>query len=76
LGQENITVVWAPLVIAIICAPNRAYARKITPEPPIWRWHVHAGEKALSSGFENGQIEATFEGHTAMFLILASGWNV
>jgi hypothetical protein len=48
---------------------------EITPDPPIWRWHVHAGEKVLSSGFENGQIKATFEGYNAMFAILASGWE-
>jgi hypothetical protein len=40
-----------------------------------WRWQVKAGDEVIAEGFEKGKIEARFEGNSAMFLILASGWN-
>jgi hypothetical protein len=48
----------------------------ITPDlPPRWEWHVTCNGETIANGFENGQSEARFEGHKAMFLLLAAGWN-
>jgi hypothetical protein len=48
---------------------------QITREPPLWHWRVFAGDDELSSGSEDGQIKATFEGYGAMFQLLAAGWK-
>jgi hypothetical protein len=48
---------------------------KITPAPPLWHWQVFAGDNELSSGSEDGEIKASFEGYGAMFQLLAAGWN-
>jgi hypothetical protein len=29
----------------------------------------------IANGFENGRVEARFEGYDAMFQLLAAGWN-
>jgi hypothetical protein len=42
---------------------------KITAQLPLWRWQVFAGDKELSSGFEDGQIKASFEGYSAMLIV-------
>jgi hypothetical protein len=48
----------------------------ITPDrPPRWEWCVTCNGEVIANGFENGQIEARFEGYNAMFLLLAAGWN-
>jgi len=48
----------------------------VTPDrPPRWEWQVSFNGKMLANGFEDGQIEARFEGYNAMFLLLAAGWN-
>jgi hypothetical protein len=43
--------------------------------PPRWEWQVTSNDEVLANGFENGQVEARFEGYNAMFLLLAAGWN-
>jgi len=43
--------------------------------PPRWEWQVTSNGDVLANGFENGVIEAKFEGYNAMFLLLAAGWN-
>jgi hypothetical protein len=40
-----------------------------------WRWQVRAGDEVIAEGVEKGQIEARCRGNSAMFLLLASGWN-
>jgi hypothetical protein len=48
----------------------------VTPDrPPRWEWQVCSNGEMIANGFENGQIEAKFEGYNAMFLLLAAGWN-
>jgi hypothetical protein len=42
---------------------------------PRWEWQVVSNGEVLANGFENGAAEARFEGYSAMFLLLASGWN-
>jgi hypothetical protein len=44
---------------------------KLTHEPPRWGWEVLAGDEVLSSGSHDGQIKATFDAYSAMFLLLA-----
>jgi hypothetical protein len=47
----------------------------VTPDrPPRWEWQVTSNGEVIADGFENGQIEARFEGHNAMFQLLAAGW--
>jgi hypothetical protein len=36
---------------------------------------VSANGDVLANGFENGPVEAKFEGYNAMFLLFAAGWN-
>jgi hypothetical protein len=49
----------------------------VTPgKPPRWEWQVTCHGEMIANGFEDGQIEARFEGHSAMFLLLAAGWNL
>ena len=48
---------------------------KITRQLPHWRWQVFAGDSELSSGLEDEQIKASFEGYSALFLLLAAGWK-
>ena len=43
--------------------------------PPRWEWQVISNGEVIANGFEDGQIEAKFEGYNAMFLLLAAGWN-
>jgi hypothetical protein len=48
----------------------------VTPDkPPRWEWQVTSNGEMIANGFEDGRIEATFEGYNAMFLLLAAGWN-
>jgi hypothetical protein len=48
----------------------------VTPDrPPRWQWFVTSDDQVLATGFENGQVEARFEGYKAMFLLLAAGWD-
>ena len=42
--------------------------------PPRWEWQVTSNGEMIANGFEDGQIEARFEGYNAMFLLLAAGW--
>ena len=43
--------------------------------PPRWEWQVTSNGEMIGNGFEDGQIEARFEGYNAMFLLLAAGWG-
>jgi hypothetical protein len=43
--------------------------------PPRWEWQVNFNGELVANGFEDGRIEAQFEGNNAMFLLLAAGWN-
>ena len=43
--------------------------------PPRWEWQVSFDGEMIANGFEDGRIEAQFEGNNAMFLLLAAGWN-
>jgi hypothetical protein len=47
----------------------------IPDRPPRWQWQVICDDEVLANGFEKGQIEARFEGYSAMFLLLAAGWT-
>jgi uncharacterized protein YegP (UPF0339 family) len=39
----------------------------VTPDrPPRWEWRVTSNGEVIANGFENGQIEAKFEGYNAM----------
>jgi hypothetical protein len=42
--------------------------------PPRWEWQVTSNGEMIANGFEDGRIEAKFEGYDAMFLLLAAGW--
>ena len=42
--------------------------------PSRWGWQLNASDEVVAEGFEDGQIEAKFEGYNAMFLLLAAGW--
>ena len=42
--------------------------------PPPWEWQVTSNGEMIANGFEDGRIEAKFEGYDAMFLLLAAGW--
>lgn len=44
-------------------------------KPPRWEWQVTSNCEMIANGFEDGQVEAKFEGYNAMFLLLAAGWN-
>ena len=43
--------------------------------PQRWEWQVTSNGEMIANGFEDGQVEAKFEGYNAMFLLLAAGWN-
>jgi hypothetical protein len=43
--------------------------------PPRWEWQVTSNGEMIANGFEDGQVEAKYEGYNAMFLLLAAGWN-
>ena len=43
--------------------------------PPRWEWQLTCDGKLIANGFENGRIQARFEGYSAMFQLLAAGWN-
>ena len=43
--------------------------------PPRWEWQVSFNGEMIVNGFEDGRIEAQFQGYNAMFLRLAAGWN-
>jgi predicted lipid carrier protein YhbT len=45
----------------------------VTQHPLRWEWEVSSNGESLANGFENGQVEAKFEGYNAMFLLLAAG---
>ena len=47
----------------------------IPDRSPRWEWRVTFEGEMIANGFEDGQVEAKFEGHKAMFLLLAAGWN-
>jgi hypothetical protein len=47
----------------------------IRDRPPRWEWQVTSNGEMIANGFEDGQVEAKFEGYNAMFLLLAAGWN-
>jgi hypothetical protein len=43
--------------------------------PPRWEWQVTFNGEMIANGFQDGRMEAKFEGYNAMFLLLATGWN-
>jgi hypothetical protein len=43
--------------------------------PPRWEWQLTCDGELIANGFENGRIQARFEGYNAMFQLLAAGWN-
>jgi hypothetical protein len=43
--------------------------------PPRWEWQLTCGGELIANGFEDGRIQASFEGYNAMFQLLATGWN-
>jgi hypothetical protein len=43
--------------------------------PPRWDWEVSSNGETIASSFEDGQVEAKFEGYNTMFLLLAAGWK-
>jgi predicted lipid carrier protein YhbT len=47
----------------------------VSPLQLRWRWQVKAGDEVIVEGFAKGKIEARFRGNSAMFLLLALGWN-
>jgi hypothetical protein len=47
----------------------------VSHHPPRWEWEVTSNGEPIANGFERGEIEARFEGHNALFLLLAAGWN-
>jgi hypothetical protein len=47
----------------------------VTRYPPQWEWQVTINGEMIANGFEREQTAAKFEGYTAMFLLLAAGWN-
>jgi hypothetical protein len=54
---------------------SRMLEVSVTHYPPRWEWAVTSNGEMIANGFENGQTEAKFEGNSAMFLLLAAGWN-
>jgi hypothetical protein len=47
----------------------------VTHDPPRWEWSVTSKGESLANGIERDKSEASFAGYSAMFLLLASGWN-
>jgi hypothetical protein len=47
----------------------------VTNRPPKWEWEVSSRGEMVACGVEGEQIAAKFEGYSAMFLLLAAGWN-
>jgi hypothetical protein len=39
--------------------------------PPRWEWKVISAGEVVANGFENGQVEAKFEGYSPMFPLRA-----
>jgi hypothetical protein len=44
-------------------------------QPPHWEWQVRSNGTMIANGFANDREMAKFDGYSAMFLLLASGWN-
>ena len=77
---------WQPVWLAKtrfgahVCKMEKFRARlldvTVKPDrPPRWEWQVTSNGEMIANGFEDGQIEARFEGYNAMFLLLAAGWG-
>jgi hypothetical protein len=47
----------------------------IADQPPRWEWQVRSNGTMIANGFSNDRETAKFDGYSAMFLLLASGWN-
>lgn len=47
----------------------------VTHTPPRWEWDVSANGESIANGFEKDRVAAKFKGYSAMFMLLASGWN-
>jgi hypothetical protein len=47
----------------------------VTNRPPKWEWEVSSRGEMIASGIEREQIAAKLEGYSAMFHLLAAGWN-
>ena len=45
----------------------------VSHHPPRWEWEVTSNGEPIANGFERGEIEDRFEGHNALFLLLAAG---
>jgi hypothetical protein len=57
-------------------SPSRLLELVVTPnQPRLWEWLVICNGETIANGFEDGLIKAKFEGHSAMFHLLASGWQ-
>ena len=54
---------------------SRMLEVSVTHQRPQWEWEVTSNGETIANGFEDGQVEARFEGYNAMFLLLAAGWN-
>jgi len=44
-------------------------------QPPRWEWQVRSNGTMIANGFADEREKAKFEGNSAMFLLLAAGWN-
>jgi hypothetical protein len=47
----------------------------IQGEPLQWEWQVSARGDVVMSGYERTRDEAKTEANSAMFLLLANGWD-
>jgi hypothetical protein len=55
---------------------SRTFDVSVTADQrPRWEWRLTCDGELIANGFENGRVEARFEGYNAMFQLLAAGWN-
>jgi hypothetical protein len=54
---------------------SRMLEVSVTHYPPRWEWAVISNGEMVAIGFEEERTKAKFEGYSAMFLLLAAGWN-
>jgi hypothetical protein len=81
--QRGLTTIWAGSRVpeahnSGMVEISRAHMLEVSvtaDRPPRWEWQVSFNGEMLANGFEDGRIEAQFEGYNAMFLLLAAGWN-
>ena len=52
---------------------SRMLEVSVSHHPPRWEWEVTSNGEPIANGFERGEIEDRFEGHNALFLLLAAG---